>query len=264
MIRQLQNAELPAFLDTVRKDYMQNPYIYIDALTLGLESVQTSAWIVEDVCFLGYVFRYYHSIQLFSCPEPEYADTFADEAAAFLARADYDMISGDAACLRRVNRQLREYKFTEGVIMSLREASPKEAGIETAGPSDCDEIAALICSDASIGGHYQTKALSLQLQGRMLHENCRNLVIRKDGRIAAHFGTYAETDEFAILGGLITAPDYRGKGFGATLQAQLASLLLREGKHPLLYCFQKNTQAWYARYGWQPVRRCAKLERIKG
>ena len=262
MIRQLTEADAPAFLDKVGTDYLQNPYIYIDALTLGLSSEQTSAWVVEDGRFLGYIFRYYNSIQLFSAREPNRTKQFAAETAAFLSDHSFDMISGSDSCLREIVPRLKGYRMTEGVIMAQRQTAAQSQQIETAALSDCDEIARLICTDASIGGHYQPAALSSQLKGRMLREHCRNLVIRENGAIIAHFGTYAEADRFAILGGLITATAYRGRGCGSALQAALASILLREGKLPLLYCYRSETQAWYERQGWETVQACAKIERI--
>lgn len=261
MIRQLTDAEAPAFLDRIRADYLQNPYIFIDTLTLGLDTEQTSAWIVETDRFLGYIFRYYSSIQLFSAREPGCTEQFAAETAAYLSDHCFDMISGSVSCLREIFPHLKGYRMTEGVIMAQHHAAEQSFGIESAALSDCDEIAELICSDVSIGGHYRKEELSAQLKGRMLHEHCRNLVIRENGRIIAHFATYAETDAFAILGGLITTPTCRGKGCGAALQAQLASTLLQEGKLPLLYCYRPETQAWYERRGWEAVQGCAKLER---
>lgn len=264
MVNLLRTEDAQAFWREIHRSVFQNPYIYIDALTLGLQSEQTNTWVVADDGPIAFIFRYYNTVQLFFCGPSAKLNACAFRIAGFLSQYDFDMISGEAALIRSVSAELKGYRMTEGVIMARRECpTAVSEPFELAAPEDCPEIAALICSDEAIGGHYRAEQLACQLRGRMLHEHCRNLIVRRDGRIAAHFGTYAETKEFAVLGGLITHPDFRGEGLGRALQDALSGMLLKEEKLPLLYCFEETTRNWYARFGWSPITNCAKLEKRK-
>ena len=262
MIRQLKKDDLPRMLDVVQKDILQNPYFWIDSVSFGAQSAKTDIWAVEDTTPLGYIFRYYNSIQLFRCGVSETVEHFAALTADFLSGFDFDMISGEVHSICAINEKLDCYQCAEGVIMQQTELQYiHDCQTIRANPSDCAEIAALICSDVSIGGHYRIEALAAQLRDRMSEEKCRNYIVRVNGEIVAHFGTYAEMENIAILGGLITAPAFRGAGFGTALQAVLANKMLKENKVPLLYCFDRRIQQWYENKGWQSVRRCAKLEK---
>ena len=95
----------------------------------------------------------------------------------------------------------------------------------------------------------------------MLNWNCQNFVLRENGKIVSHMGTYADIDGIAVLGGLVTAPEVRGKGYGKRVLQSLTAQVLKEKKIPVLYCYEQDVMEWYQHLGWIQVYHCAKLER---
>ena len=127
-----------------------------------------------------------------------------------------------------------------------------------------DEIARLICSDEGVGGHYVPEELKEQLLTRLDEEFGRNYILKRDGEIIHHAATYAELDNLAVISGVITREDWRGKGVGTLAVRKLCHDLLKEGKKPCLFYYTKQAEGFYRKIGFEEGTGWAKLVLRKG
>lgn len=263
MIQKIKQEQYSEILDILKNSYSQNPYLYIDAVSFGFSGENIETHIFYDKGEIAAViYKYYNSLQI--CAVKENVSVF--EIARFIEERDFDMVSGSGTIISSLEQELKDsYIGHFGSIMVF----PKDSQVKQTGsaviakPNDCDEIARLICSDENIGGHYAPEVLQKQLEERMIHFGCKNAIITENEEIVAHAATYADCSEFAIIGGVITNPKCRGKGYGANVVAFLTGQLLLQGKTPLLYCYEPKTVKWYEKNGWEIRTQCGKLERKK-
>lgn len=261
MIRRYKKEDTEYIREAVRKDIFQNVYLYIDLNTYGLENHDVMTWVMcHGDQYIAVVYQYYNSLQLFRIEEPEDGDI--GELSRFIEENDIEMISGNVSLISRICEKTDGFRMTEGVVMRADErAAVPDPGAEWAGMNDCREIAELICADEGIGGHYSVELLQEQMEDRMKNWNCKNLVMRRDGRIVSHMATYADIGDVAVLGGLVTDSECRGLGYGKRTLQGITAALIEEGKIPVLYCYEERVAAWYEQIGWKTVAACAKLER---
>ncbi|MBQ8304486.1 MAG: GNAT family N-acetyltransferase [Clostridia bacterium] len=261
MIRKIKEQQHCEILNILRNSYIYNPYLYIDAVSFGFSGKRIETYICyEKDEIVAIIYEYYNSLQICSLKE----DIQVAQIVEFVKKGDFNMISGNASIIKKLEVALKDFYVAHfGYIMMF----PKNGELSQIGNSemaqveDCGEIARLICSDEDIGGHYTQDILQKQLEERMLCFGCKNVIIKEQGEIIAHAATYADCSEFAIIGGVITNPYFRGKGYGGNVVSYLTKQLLLDGKNPLLYCYDPKTVKWYEKNSWEICTQCGKLER---
>ncbi len=264
MIQVAKESDKEKLLDIIRANKLENVYLYIDILAYGVSGEVNDTYCIyheSDIVFILY--RYYNSLQVY-------------QVGQFIAKEDllvlhnhvvenqYQMISGNKTVMKELKQLLSsQYALTEGALFyNPNQPSIGRYKTENANVDDYQQIAELIVSDKNIGGHYTVALLKNQLLERRLTKNCRNLVIKQDGKIVSHVATYAETEDLAVIGGVITHENYRGKGYAAALIDGTVGELLNEGKLPVLYCYECGLMKMYKKMGWIHSHDCAKLEKI--
>lgn len=267
MVREVVNDNDIKQIDLIIKaDILQNPYLYIDLQVYGYcYKDYITTWIVEESNEIhAILYQYYNTLQVFCLNrlKPEESK----EICAYILKNKFVMISGSAEAMEEVFCHAAPYyRKSHGYILAkedcgLQKNMKNKAYIAT--EADCHEIAELICSQENIGAHYTIDVLEEQLVDRMKNRGCKNVIIRKDNRIVSHMGVYADGRKIAVLGGLVTHPDYRGAGYGPIVLDNLAGLVISEGKKPILFCYEDKLIKWYRRQGWKIKTECAKLVRV--
>ncbi len=249
------------FLKKVVAAEFLNPYFVINLETYGTEGPDVSVWAAEvDRTDPVLFYLYYGTAQLIGPKRPAAAAVI--EAAEFVNEQKLTMLSGPEALIRGIADRLgRSARVTPGVLMCLKlpRASKRRAS-RRADTRDLDGIAELICSDREIGGHYDVVGLRKQLAERLTHHGCRNYVISDDAGLACHGATYAESASAAVIGGIVTRADVRGRGLASSVIVDLQSDLTAAGKTCYLYCYQEQLVRWYETHGWRKAASYAKLE----
>ena len=103
-----------------------------------------------------------------------------------------------------------------------------------------------------------------QLLTRLSEGMGRNYVLKRDGEIIHHAATYAELDNLAVISGVITREEWRGKGVGTLAVRKLCDDLLKEGKKPCLFYYTKQAAMFYKKIGFEEGTGWAKLVLRKG
>lgn len=249
-------AELASYFE---QDLTNCLYSYIDLKKYGITNEDLKIYYYkEDNQIIAVATAYYNGLQLF-----HYNSEFPVTATISLIKElNSSIISSTADVIELLSSSFAgEYEVENGFVASLSKTKHtyEVSQVKRASFGDLDEISELICSDEGLGGHYSVYQLREQLLTRMEEDFGRNYIIRQNGQIVCHAATYAEIDNLAVISGVITHPDYRGKGLALELVTRLCEDLLSEGKQPHLFYYTKDSERLYKKIGFDCPSNWSKL-----
>ncbi len=236
-------------------------YSYIDLKKYGISNEDLNIYYYrENGRITAVATAYYNGLQLFhhDCEFP------IEATVSLIHELKPTIISSTTPVIDLLSSSfMGEYKVEKGFVTSLTKTTHtyEVLQVKRATYGDLDEIAELICSDESLGGHYTVFQLREQLLTRMEEDFGRSYIIRQNGQIICHAATYAEVDNLAVISGVITHPDYRGKGLALELVTKLCEDLLSEGKWPHLFYYTKDSERLYKKIGFDSPSNWGKLAR---
>ena len=258
MYKIAEKQDVEKLLKYLEQDLKNCLYSYIDLKKFGIENPNLIVYFDESDGICCSALKYYEGLQLFD------ADKKMDaEATAELIRSlNSHIVSSTVDVIEKLYPLLKDsYEMEQGYVTEML-AMPKceiSKEVRSAEISEYDEIAALICSDEGVGGHYEPQELKEQLLTRLEEGMGRNYVLKRDGEIVHHAATYAELDNLAVISGVITREDWRGKGVGTLAVRKLCYDLLNEGKKPCLFYYTKQAEGFYKKIGFEEGTGWAKL-----
>lgn len=249
-----------SIIKELKHNITENIYLYLDILNYGVTNQSIQTWINKTpTCIDTIVLKYHDSFQLYS------ADTCDIEGIVDLIRQYTPaMISGSARLIRLISQSAAKfYHPSYGYVLSQPYTGTSyDPEPLFATEEDIEEIAHLVCSDAEVGGHYDEHDLREQFRSRLSDKTGRHCYIRMDGRIVAHYATYAEASNIAVTGGLIVSPQYTGRGFARILHCYLADKLIMEHRLPVLFC-NENVLELYLKLGGVVISKYGALKKLK-
>ena len=263
MYRLAKKEDASRILIYLEQDLKNCLYSYIDLKKFGIENPNLTVYFDESDSICCTALKYYEGLQLFD------ADGKMDvEATAELIKGlNSHIVSSTVDVIEKLYPLLKDtYEMEQGYVtemLSMRLCEISEE-VRPAELSEYDEIARLICSDEGVGGHYELEELKNQLLTRLGEGMGRNYIIKRDGEIIHHAATYAELDNLAVISGVITREDWRGKGVGTLAVRKLCHDLLQEGKKPCLFYYTKQAEGFYKKIGFEEGTGWAKLVLKKG
>lgn len=244
-----------------KQDLKNCLYSYIDLKKFGIGNPNLTVYFDEEDQAEGIrcsALKYYEGLQLF-----DGAGKMDAEATAELIRVLHcHIVSSTVDVIEKLYPLLKDfYEMEQGYVTELLSMADCEISQEVrpAEPSEYDEIAELICSDEGVGGHYEPEEIKEQLLARLSEGFGRNYILKRDGRVIHHAATYAELDNLAVISGVITGKDFRGKGVGTLAVRKLCHDLLKEGKKPCLFYYTKQAEGFYRKIGFEKGTGWAKL-----
>jgi uncharacterized protein len=183
------------------------------------------------------------------------AEVMVDEGANFvMGRADLvdALTTGDQ---RLVVQQREEHIFAKLAQTDLREvldAAPLLADVRRAEVRDLRALADLYTGAAGFEGAARDQVYRT-MRGRVT--TLRTHVALVEGEAVAAASTSAEARTAAMIGGVWTAPEWRGQGFSTAVVATLSRELLREGRRPYLFYRVDNVPAArvYTKIGFREI-----------
>lgn len=233
----------------LKKDILNNIYMYIDIITYGLNNDFMKVWIHRDSNEIKkIVLKYYNSFQIYVVEgEQDYTDIIS-----LILEYKPAMISGKKDIIENLYSRINElYECTYGVVLiqPYEKITEKDLCPTLAEKEDLRKSAKLICTDKGIGGHYNPIDLMNQFINRYEDRTGRNYIIKDNGNIIAHYATYAEAEGIAVMGGLIVLEGYRGRGYARLLHTYLSNILIEEGREAVLFCHEENVLKMYLNLG---------------
>ena len=113
--------------------------------------------------------------------------------------------------------------------------------------------------DKELGSVYTVSSLTSELKERINTGMGRSYIIRADGKIVAHNATYAESDKFVIVSGLMVHPDYRDTDYAYWIDLKSSLEFQNEGKSRFFFALNNKIIRWHKRLGTQIVAEYGKL-----
>ena len=238
-------------------------YSYIDLKKFGIENPNLTVYFDESEGICCTALKYYEGLQLFDAN----GKMDAGKTAKLIKDLNSHIVSSTIDVIEKIYPLLKDtYEMEQGYVtemLSMPECEISE-DVRPAEVGEYDEIAKLICSDEGVGGHYEPEELKNQLITRLGEDMGRNYILKRDGEIIHHAATYAELDNLAVISGVITREDWRGKGVGTLAVRKLCHDLLQEGKKPCLFYYTKQAEEFYKKIGFEEGTGWAKLVLKKG
>lgn len=255
-------SELREVISLLEKDIKNCIYMYIDIVKYGINNKNLDLWIKRNDSNIRIILmKYYDSMQIYSIDDEVNDDDLID----IIRENSVMMISGKPSIIKSIHSHIKyQYDIDYGIVLKQEIISNNinDVYIQKANEDDLYDIAKLICSSKEIGGHYTISSLTNQFKDRMSSNMGRNYIIKEENEIVAHYGTYAEVDKLAVLGGLIVDNKKRNKGLAKKLHSFVSSDLISEGKEVFLFCHDEEIANMYKRLGAIVCSEYAKLTKI--
>lgn len=228
-------------------------YIFIDLKKYGIDDENFNVWIQyshqNEICAI--ISEYYGGIQIYS----KKYDLIADEIVEFVKTKDSNVIFGMKETLDKIKELMPEYFIELGTVGELSNiiVSPND-NVYSASIDEIADIVEIVAQDENIGKPYGYKSLYSQYCERKINNFGRNFILRdQNGEIICHAGTYAEIPELAVIGGVITSTDYRGKGFAKTTLASLCNQLQQEKKRIFSFFYIPSAEKMHYSVGFEKI-----------
>ena len=250
--------DVDRLLQYLEQDLKNCLYSYIDLKKFGIDNPNLTVYFDEDDKIKCSALKYYEGLQLFDAD----GKMDAEATAALIKELNSHIVSSTVDVIEKLYPLLKDtYEMEQGYVTEMLSMSDCEISEEVrpAKLSEYDEIAKLVCSDKGVGGHYVPEELKELLLTRLEEGMGRNYVLERDGEIIHHAATYAELDNLAVISGVVTREDWRGKGIGTMAIRKLCHDLLKEGKKPCLFYYTKQAEGFYKKIGFEEGTGWAKL-----
>lgn len=261
------SEDIEKLLTYLEQDLKNCLYSYIDLKKYGIENPHLTVWFDseadegensgnKEICCTA--LKYYEGLQLFDAV----GNMNPEETAKLIRGLNSHIVSSTVDVIEKLYPLLQDsYEMEQGYVTEMLHFPSGQISEEVrpAKIEEYDEIARLICSDEGVGGHYRPEELKEQLIARLGEGMGRNYVLVREGEILCHAATYAELDNLAVISGVITREDQRGKGIGTLAVSKLCKELLKEGKKPCLFYYTKQAEAFYRKIGFEAGTGWAKL-----
>ncbi len=262
MIIPCNDENIETVFEYIGEDYGKCLYIYIDLKKFGLDDENFNVWIQcenEEICAI--ISEYYGGIQIYSKEQ----NLITEEIAYFIKEKDTHLLFAIKPIIDKLKDFLPEYEQETGTVGELMELKyPSNPKAYSAPLDEIEEIVRIVAEDEGIGKPYGFESLFEQYMERKKESFGRNFVLRDDdsNEIICHAGTYAELPELAIIGGVITSPKYRGKGYSKETLSSLCQELLEENKRIFSFFYIPSAERMHYGVGFEKIEEWSKLSKI--
>ena len=229
-------------LDYIGSDRLLCFYMYMDIIECGVESEGLGLWISETNDNIDCImYQYYDCLHIFSreiCP--------VNEVLHLIDIIKPDVISSNEENISALKQVLDmdNYIYELNHIITADKYMEESADLNicVATEADIPEIAELMMKEHIYNSVYSYDKLCDSLTRRFKEGFGRMFIIRDpDDRLIATNATNAETSDLAVIGGLVTDTELRGRGLGRAITASTWNLMKREGKQGLAFLITDNT-----------------------
>ncbi len=253
MIRELSEADRRATVALLSQQPAMNLYLLgnLEALGFGKSLCQFWGDFGEDGALRAVLNRYMSGWALFGTPDADWAALAATlEQHTITAERLQDNPGGIASLLPWLTRY-QAVKVSEEELMQLDapafrpQLAPAAVRVRQAVAGDLSALLTLYEG----AGSMRRSAATIE---RPLHDT-RIFVAEEADAIISVALTNAETANLAMIGGVYTPPDARGRGLSQAVCSALCQSLLDDGKQPILYWETPAAGAVYRKLGFVSV-----------
>ena len=264
MLIKRDDSFIPQAVAYIGEDKVKCFYLYMDLLACGTQAEGVGLWTSESPAdgTQAVMYRYYDALHIYSrgiC-DPE-------DAVALIGELDPKVITGSEENITAIRGKLTgEYAYELSHIITADKLmdGKSDLTVQPAGEADVPEIARLMMTEHIYNTVYTYESLCESLVRRIREGFGRLFVMRTaEGRLVATNATSAETEEFAVISGLVTDPEMRGHGLGRAITASTWNLVKAEGRRGLAFlgADNENTLSLHRKMGYTFLGLYARLVR---
>lgn len=264
MLTKRDDSFIPQAVDYIGEDKVKCFYLYMDLLACGTQAEGVGLWTSENPAgeTEAVMYRYYDALHIYSrglCP--------AEDAAALIGELDPKVITGSEENITAIREKLSgayTYELSHIITADKLMDGKSDLAVQPAGEADVPEIARLMMTEHIYNTVHTYESLCESLLRRIREGFGRLFVMRTaEGRLVATNATSAETEEFAVISGLVTDPEMRGHGLGRAITASTWNLVKLEGRRGLAFlgADNENTLSLHRKMGYTFLGLYARLVR---
>lgn len=254
MLKKCDDSYISRAVEYIGEDKILCFYLYMDLLECGTQGDGVGLWVCEDGdgSLQAVMYRYYDCLHIYSrglCP--------LEETLTLIRELDPKVITGKQENIDRIAECLEKGRYTyelSHIITADKLMDGKsDLDVQPAGEADVPEIAALMMTEHIYNTVYTYDSLCQSLVRRIQEGFGRLFVMRTaEGRLVATNALSAESEEFAVINGLVTDPEMRGHGLGRAITASTWNLVKNEGKRGLAFlgADNENTLSLHRKMGY--------------
>ena len=254
MIRKCDDSSIQSTVEYIGNDRVKCFYLYIDLVECGTEKEGVGLWhsVDERGDLRSVMYRYFDTLHLYSRES-----CLLEDVLTVIHELDPKVITGDVDTVKALQRQMpdKQYAYEESYIITAEKYMDGHSDLEVkeAGESDVPEIAALMMTADIYNCVYTYESLCEQLYARLRDGFGHLYVMRnEEGRLVATNATNAETADMAVISGLVTDPEMRGRGLGRAITASTWNVVKRAGKQGIAFlgADNQNTLSLHRKMGY--------------
>jgi uncharacterized protein len=252
MIRQLGEADRAAVIELLEQAPQLNLYLLGNLESPGFDQEFCEFWgDVRDGYLAGVINRYMTGWSVYGRAETDWAG-FGALVDAHMVTAErlQDNPGGISSLLPYLSRYTSRDLYVETLMeLPMTELRPHTAPAGfVVRRATLDDLAGLAALYAGAEDMARTPA---QIE-RPLRDR-RIWMVEKDGEVVAAALTNAETESLAMIGGVYTAPRWRGAGLSQAVCSALCAELIATGRQPALYWQNPSAGHVYTKLGFRPI-----------
>lgn len=183
----------------------------------------------------------------------------AEAVAGFLKTQDIGMISGKADLIARLIGYFPDRCYSTTIMTKCERVladsgKPDDIDLRRLTPDDVETVVDLMAGVEEFHDRYADRDFSVYKLRRNLACGTLGFGVFKDGALAAVAQATAGNSQSAMLVGVATHPDARGKGYASAVVSAVCRASFDEGKQ-FLCLFYSNPQAGriYNKIGFLPI-----------
>lgn len=176
-----------------------------------------------------------------------------EEISSFCRFIDPDFIWSEFRNLMLIEPCIPEYRQEAAwhMILSGDDRLVSCESCEHALPEDSREIARIIFSEDSFRRFYTSEGeVEIGMRRRLELGECTCVVIRGKSGIKGLAYSTIETENYAVISGVVTRPEFRRSGVAGQVVSGICRLILKKGKRPNLFYSDERAGRLYRRLGF--------------
>jgi predicted GNAT family acetyltransferase len=256
MLRKAAEKDRSIVMDYCLKEPNINLFIIGDIENFGFDTDFQDVWIQEfDGQTAGIVLRYHDNFVVYS---RELNGDF-NEIKNLLDTQNVKIISGQKKIMDLFYPLVKD-KFSKRDMYFCELADKSKliadnAEVITARSTDVMEIALVYEKIGEFSGIYSQgfESRYKQIASRIETGEGIHMLIKQDNKIVSHGNTTAETSVSGMVGGILTLPEYRNRGYASKIVSALCQSLSDRGKSACLFFDNPDAGKIYHRLGFKDI-----------
>lgn len=243
MIITCNDSYIPQVKEYIGEDKWKCFYLYADMLEYRTVGSDFGLWIhKKDDRIRAVAYRYYDTLHLYSR-----GWTVDHEIISLIEELHPKCITGSQDIISQIKAILKD-TYTEELshVITIDHLLGEKMrfSFTKASEADVPEIAEIMMEEEVYNHVYTYEDICRQMADGIKSGKRRVFIVRdKSGRLLASSGTYVETPEVVLIGGLIVNKKIKSFGLGPVITAYIWNLVFKEGKRGIALVSVNNHDA---------------------